>query len=43
MCMPNILDLALQLMYVYDSLMIAISSRGMVATLGMGAGTSKLW
>jgi hypothetical protein len=41
--MPNILDWALQLMYVSDQLMIIISSSGMVATLGMGAGSSKLW
>jgi hypothetical protein len=40
--MPNILDWALQLMYVSDQLMIALSS-GIVATLGMGAGPSKLW
>ena len=37
------LDLALQLMYVHDQLMIIISSSSMVAMLGMGAGSSKLW
>jgi hypothetical protein len=37
------LDWALQLMYVHDQLMIVISSSSMVATLGMGAGPSKLW
>jgi hypothetical protein len=41
--MPNILDWALQLMYVSDQLMIVISSSGMVAMLGMVAGPSKLW
>jgi hypothetical protein len=41
--MPNILDWALQLIYVSDQLMIVISSSGMVATLGMGAEPSKLW
>jgi hypothetical protein len=41
--MPNILDWALQLMYVSDQLMIVISSSSMVATLGMGAGPLKLW
>jgi hypothetical protein len=39
----NFLDWALQLMYVYDQLLIVISSSGMVAMLGMGAGPSKLW
>jgi hypothetical protein len=29
-------------MYVYDQLLIAISSNGMVAILGMGAGPSQL-
>jgi hypothetical protein len=29
-------------MYVYDQFMIVISSSGMVAMLGMGAGPSKL-
>ncbi len=29
--------------YVHDQLMIVISSSSMVATLGMGAGPSKLW
>ncbi len=44
MFMPIIfLDWALQLMYVHDQLMIVISSSSMVATLGMGAGPSKLW
>jgi hypothetical protein len=37
------LDWALQLMYVHNQLMIVISSSSMVATLGMGAGPSKLW
>jgi hypothetical protein len=37
------LDWALQLMYVYDQLMIVISSSGMAAMLGIGAGPSKLW
>ncbi len=41
-CMPNILDWARQLMYVYDQLRIIISSSSMVAMLGMGAGPSKL-
>jgi hypothetical protein len=41
--MPNILVWAFQLMYVSDQLMILISSSGMVAMLGMGAGPSKLW
>jgi hypothetical protein len=36
-------DWALQLMYVHNQLMIVISSSSMVATLGMGAGPSKLW
>jgi hypothetical protein len=39
----NFLDWALQLMYVYDQLLIIISSSGMVATLRMGAGPSKPW
>jgi hypothetical protein len=43
MCMPILLDWALQLMYVYDQLLVIISSSGMVAMLGMGAGPSKLW
>jgi hypothetical protein len=30
-------------MYVYDHLLIIISSSGMVAMLDMGAGQSKLW
>jgi hypothetical protein len=43
MCMLFFLDWALQLMYVYDQLLIVISSSGMVAMLGtMGAGPSKL-
>jgi hypothetical protein len=37
------LDWAHQLMYVYDQLLIVISSSGMLAMLGMGAGQSKLW
>jgi hypothetical protein len=41
--MPNILDWALQLMYVSDQLMIVKSSSCMVAMLGMDAGPSKLW
>jgi hypothetical protein len=41
--MPILLDWALQLMYDYDQLLIVISSSGMVAMLGMGAGQSKLW
>jgi hypothetical protein len=41
--MQNILDWALQLMYVSDQLMIVISSNDMVAKLGMGVGPSKLW
>jgi hypothetical protein len=43
MYMPIFVDWALQLMYVHDQLMIVISSSSMVATLGMGAGPSKLW
>ncbi len=43
MCMPILLDWALQIMYVYDQLTIAISSSGMVAMLRMGAGPTKLW
>jgi hypothetical protein len=39
----NFLDWAVQLMYVHNQLMIIISSSSMVATLGMGAGPSKLW
>jgi hypothetical protein len=31
--MPNILDWALQLMYISDQLFIVVSSSGMVATL----------
>jgi hypothetical protein len=37
------LDWVLQLMYVQDQFMIVILSSGTVATLGMGAGPSKLW
>jgi hypothetical protein len=37
------LDWVLQLMYVHNQLMIIIKSSSMVATLGMGAGQSKLW
>jgi hypothetical protein len=37
------LDWAPQLMYVHNQLMIIISSSSMVAMLGMGAGSSKLW
>jgi hypothetical protein len=37
------LDWAHQLMYVHDQLLIIISSSGMLAMLGMGAGTSELW
>ncbi len=44
MCMPNIfLDWAHQLMYVHDQLLIVISSSGMLAMLGIGSGSSKLW
>jgi hypothetical protein len=41
--MPIFLDWALQLMHVYDQLMIVISSSGMIAMLGVDAGPSKLW
>jgi hypothetical protein len=41
--MPILLDWAFQFVYVYDQLLIVISSSGMVAMLGMGAGPSKLW
>jgi hypothetical protein len=37
------LDWAHQLMYVHDQLPIVISSSGMLAMLGIGSGTSKLW
>jgi hypothetical protein len=37
------LDWAHQLMYVYDQLLIVISSSGMLALLGIGSGQSKLW
>jgi hypothetical protein len=30
-------------MYVYDQLMVVISSSGMAAMLGVGAGPSKIW
>jgi hypothetical protein len=44
MCMPMyFLDWALQLMYVHNQFLIVISSSGMLAMLGMGAGPSKLW
>ncbi len=44
MCLPILLDWALQIMYVYDKLLFIISSSGMVAMLGTkGAGPSKLW
>ena len=39
----NFLDWALQLMYVHNQFLIVISSSGMLAMLGMGAGPSKLW
>jgi hypothetical protein len=38
-----LLDWALQLMYVHNQFLIVISSSGMLAMLGMGAGPSKLW
>jgi hypothetical protein len=38
-----LLDWEHQLMYVHDQLLIVISSGGMLAMLGMGAGPSKLW
>jgi hypothetical protein len=41
--MPIILDWAHQLMYVYDHLLIVISSSGMLAMIGIGSGPSKLW
>ncbi len=37
------LEWALQLMYVHNQFLIVISSSGMLAMLGMGAGPSKLW
>jgi hypothetical protein len=40
--MPILVDWELQLMYVHDQLLITVSSSGMVAMLGMGAGPSKL-
>jgi hypothetical protein len=43
MRMPILLDWALQVMYVSGPFVIVISSSGMVATLGMGAESSKLW
>jgi hypothetical protein len=36
-------DWAHQLMYVHDQLLIATSSSGMLALLGIGSGPSKLW
>ncbi len=39
----NFWDWALQLMYVHDQLLIVVSSSGVVAMLGMGAGPSKIW
>ena len=36
-------DWAHQLMYVYDQLLIIISSSGMFAIAGIGSGPSKLW
>jgi hypothetical protein len=41
--MPILMDWAIQFMYVYDQLLIVISSSGMVAMLGVGAEPSKLW
>jgi hypothetical protein len=38
-----VLDWAKQLMYVHDQLLIVISSSVILATLGVGAGPSKLW
>ncbi len=38
-----LLDWAHQLMYVHNQFLIDISSSGMLAMLGMGAGPSKLW
>jgi hypothetical protein len=38
-----LLDWAHQLMYVHNQFLIVISSSGMLALLGMGAGPSKLW
>jgi hypothetical protein len=43
MCIPLVLDWAHQLMYAHDQLLIAISSSGMLAMLGIGSGPSKLW
>jgi hypothetical protein len=43
MCMPFFLDWALQLIYVHNQFLIVMSSSGMLAMLGMGAGSSKLW
>jgi hypothetical protein len=43
MCIPIVLDWAHQLMYVYDQLLIVISSSGLFAMLGVGSGPSKLW
>ncbi len=39
----NLKDWKIQLMYVYDQLLIIISLSGMLAMFGMGAGPSKLW
>jgi hypothetical protein len=38
-----LLDWAHQFMYVHDQLLIKLSSSGMLAMLGMGAGPSELW
>ncbi len=38
-----LLDWAHQLMYVHNQFLIVVSSSGMLAMLGMGAGPSKLW
>jgi hypothetical protein len=43
MCVPISMDWALQLMYVYDELLIVMSSSSMVAMLDMGAEPSKHW
>jgi hypothetical protein len=42
-CQLFFLDWAHQLMYVHDQLLIIISSSGMLAMLGIGSGSSKLW
>jgi hypothetical protein len=36
-------DWAHQLMYVHDQLLIVLSSSSMLAPLGIGSGSSKLW